>query len=140
MSEVKENKEISHEEQFYIDGIKAIKPFLGRIKVEVIKEDVEEYLKKQWGVSEESKLIVSTAAYQDQHRVPWSKGKVLEIAPDAFGQRFENYYGKDGACEGRSNIKVGTIVYFVPMQTYKLDPQGKYHMINDEHIIGYSKR
>lgn len=112
------------------------KPFLGRLIVEAMHEDVEEHMKKQLGI-EGSKLALPEA-YKAKYSVPLTMGKILKISKNSFGPRFERIYGTEHAEEGRS-LKEGDVVYFLPNQTFNMDAEGKIHEIADEHIMGYIK-
>ena len=116
--------------------MKLFEPFLGRLTVEALPDDTEEYLKEMYGVSKNSLLALPEDVLSD--RCPLSKGKIIKISQHSFGERFEKWYGKDIAEEGRS-LKLGDTVYFIPNNTYSVDPKKKYHVISDEHIIGYIK-
>lgn len=111
-------------------------PFLGRLIVEGIQEDTDAYLKEMYGVSKNSILAMPDSVLAD--KVPLCKGKIVKLGIATFGDRFEKWYGSDIAQEART-LKEGDIVYFVPNQTYKLDVKGKYHIVSDEHVMGYVK-
>lgn len=126
-------------------------PFLGRIIVEAVEDDTQEYLKKTAGIAKDSPLanMVFAEGITDHHTgqfralskrglVPLTKGKIVFKSATSFGEYFEKHYGKDNAEEGRK-LKIGDIVSFIENQTYKLDPEGKYFLLNDEHIVGYTK-
>jgi len=112
------------------------KPFLGRIIVEAMHEDVEEHMKKQLGI--EGSRLTLPEEYKAKYSVPLTKGRILLKSENSFGPRFEKIFGTEFAEEGR-NLKVGDIVYFLPNQTFNMDPEGKIHEIADEHIMGYIK-
>ncbi len=54
------------------------------------------------------------------------------MASDAFGERFKKNYGTDFTAP-----KIGDIVLFVNNQTFKVDTEGKYHILGDEQVIGF---
>lgn len=125
-------------------------PFLGRMIVEVITESTAEFKRRQLGIKKDSLIAVPDEVfgmqtiyddYGNAHQVkeeqratvPHKHGKILKIAPDAFGEAFMNRY----KCPTKLNV--GDIVWFVPMQTYKLDEKGKFHIIGDEDIIAYKR-
>lgn len=130
-------------------------PFLGRLVIEILQESVEDYKKALYGFDtktedkESSEFrskfeIVSAITEVDENgnvrhvaskdKVPFKKGKILKMAPDAFGERFKKNYGTDGSLPA-----IGDTIMFVPNQTYKIDPAGKYHIIGDENIIAFYK-
>lgn len=111
------------------------KPFLGRLVVEIIEEDVEGYMKEKAGLSRDSLI---TVVMDSKLHVPTTKGRILIKSDNSFGERFEKWYGKDIAEEGRK-LQPGDIVKFVENQSYALDPEEKYHIVSDEHILGYYK-
>lgn len=111
-------------------------PFLGRLIIEALPDDTEDYLKEMYGVGKDSKLALPDSVLSD--KVPLSKGKIVAKSKHSFGERFEKWYGKDIAAEGRA-LGIGDIVYFVHNQSYSTDPEKKYHVISDEHIVGYTK-
>jgi len=113
------------------------KPFLGRLLIEAIEDDVEAYLKEEYGISKDSKLALPES-YTDKYKCPVIKGKILEKSVHSFGEAFEKRYGKDMAEEGRA-LKPGDIVWFVHNQAYSLDRHNKYLQLNDEQILGYTK-
>lgn len=109
-------------------------PFLGRLVIETIIEDVTAYKRELYGMAPDSKIqLVET---ENEH-VPYKKGKVVKLATDSFGERYQKYYGTDRPKD--SFPQVGDIVLFVPNQNFKLDPAGKYSLINDEHIVAFYK-
>lgn len=127
------------------------KPFMGRIIVEAIHEELGEFLAEKAGLDKESELaksgfeIVAAKVKQVQGeyidssyeidtglKVPLKKGKIIDMAPDAFGPAFQNRYGP-----GVEVLKIGDTVMFIPMQTYKLDPAGEYHLIADQDVLAY---
>lgn len=105
--------------------------FLGRIEVEIIKEDVLTYKRELYGLSKDSSLVLPD---MDTGHVPYRLGKILKMAPDAFGERFKRCYGSDFI-----RPELGDTLMFVPNQSYRLDHAGNYHIIGDEHIIAFYK-
>lgn len=106
------------------------KPFLGRILMEAVDDDITAYMKEKAGISKDS-LLALPENYIASHSVPVKKGKIVDMASDAFGERFIKHYGSDVA-----NIpKLGDIVMFIPGQSFRVDLDGKYHMIADEDVI-----
>ena len=111
---------------------------MGRITVEAIDDDIEQYEREKAGLSKDSKLVVVTEAYKQLYKIPIHRGKVLKIGATSFGERFEKWYGTDTAEECRK-IKPGDVVMFVPNQGFALDPEKKVHILKDEDVLGYVK-
>ncbi len=128
--------------------IKLPEPFLGRLVLEAVEQDVSDYLADKSKLDKDSHLRKSgfeiVAASVDAERggykvdkdlkVPLKKGKIIKAAPDAFGESFQKKYGAEVG-----KLGVGDLVWFIPMQTYKLEPSGKYHIIGDEDVIAYER-
>jgi len=117
------------------------KPFLGRIVVEALEDDTEEYMKKRMGISADSTLstlgfTVTTEAYQAQYKCPLTRGRIIQISKNSFGERFAKWYGQDIADEGKK-LKIGDIVTFIPNGSFCRDPEGKQHVVSDEQIVEY---
>lgn len=110
------------------------KPFLGRALIEALHEDVEAYMKEKAGVSKDS-IIQLPDSYKSKHSVPLKKGKIIETAPDFGGESFRNKCGDDVGYVP----KVGDIVWFVPNETFAVDIDRKYHLLNDCDIVGYER-
>lgn len=108
-------------------------PFLGRLVLEGLRDDVDDYRRKALKMSENSPIILPEMDWKA--RVPLKKGKIIDMAVDCFGLAFEHNYGADCAQFARKHIKCGTVVMFIPEGTYKVDAEGKYHIINDTGII-----
>lgn len=117
--------------------IDRFKPFLGRLVIKTIgtEQSVQNYLRKQAGLKEDSVLVLPETM-SEKSRVPITTGEIVIIGDKSFGERFEKWYGKDCAEEGKT-LKVGDIVQFVETQVNKLDLDGNYYEINDEQILGY---
>jgi hypothetical protein len=132
--------------------IDVIEPFLGRMVIEVIKEDSDEYLKKklqsETGVSNEFlnklEIVRGDIVIDDKTgrevfkkttgKVPYSKGKIVKKSPDAFGKCFQDRYGDE-----MQFPDIGDIVFFIPNQTYRIDVDDKYHLISDCDIVAFKK-
>lgn len=127
---------MTDEEQKLVRGLD-FTPFLGRLIVEALPDDIEEFTKEQYGLNKDSKIILSEAHITKYH-VPLTRGIVRIISTNSFGERFSKWFGQDIADEGK-NIEVGDIVVFQPTGSFTSDPLGKYHVIADEHVVGYIK-
>jgi hypothetical protein len=112
--------------------IDTIYPFNGRLVVEVIKEDVKEYLKEQYGMK--NSVIALPDSMAENTYVPCNKGKILKMAPDAYGEGFKNRYGDNGLYP-----EVGDTILFVPMQSEVIDREGKYHLVSDHSTLAFFK-
>lgn len=108
------------------------KPFLGRILTEAVEDDVAEYMREKAGISKNS-VIALPENYMQKHSVPVKKGRIIDMAPDAFGEAFQNKYGFDVG----QIPTLGDVVMFIPGQSYRVDLDEKYHMIADEDIIAF---
>lgn len=108
-------------------------PFLGRLVLEVIQEDSEAYLRKTLGM--ENSVLAIPDMLTEGKNVPYTKGVIVKMAPDSFGERFKKNYGSDGVLP-----TVGDTVLFVRNQGYNVDPKGQYQIIADEQIIGFYKK
>lgn len=113
-------------------------PCMGNIIIEPVKQarsDYEKKLAQGKGVSEDFLKDFTIVADSTQASyAPIHCGRVIKIANDAYGIAYEKRYGIDNAKVMREGIKVGTLVYFVPNQSYRIDETGKYHMIRDDHV------
>ncbi len=107
------------------------KPFLGRILTEAVDDNVEEYIREKAGISKNS-LIALPEDYKQKHSVPIKKGRIIDMAVDAFGEAFQRRYGDVGELP-----KIGDVVMFIPGQSYKVDLDEKYHMLADEDILAF---
>ncbi len=114
--------------------IENFEPFLGRIVIEMIREDTVEYMKKQYGMQADSPLALPEDLVKSGGRVPYKKGRVVKMAKDTFGQRFKDRYGLDG-----NFPQVGDVLVFIPFESFKLTNDDKYHLIADEDIVGFYK-
>lgn len=93
----------------------------------VIKVDLEQ-IREDLGLSRDSKLIL-TEMQEKRFAGASSKGKVVKMATDAFGQVYKEKYGKD-----INPPKVGDTVLFIPYQNSKLDKEGEYYLITDDAV------
>lgn len=134
------------------------KPFLGRLLITPIKENLkdikekqaDDLLEKTLGVKpgeRKIQLISGEKGYNEETGkwdkfevknemfLPYQKARVLSMAEDAFGEAFRRKYGQ----EIKDIPKVGDVVYYIPGQAYKIDAAGKYFYINDEDIMGFGE-
>jgi hypothetical protein len=111
-------------------------PFLGRLVIQVIKEDASEKVKQK--IASETKVSSEFLAKFEmtdiKGKVPISKGKIVKKAPDAFGSAFTDRYGDVGYTP-----TYGDIILFIPNESYKIDAEDTHHIIADTDIIGYIK-
>lgn len=126
-----------------------VKPFLGRMKVEVIMEDTQAYMKEkikaESGASAEFldkfELVLGENKVDEygqskfealKARKQINRGKIIEMSPDCFGKAFQERFGSD-----RDYPKLGDIVMFVPNKSYQVDAENKYHIVDDCDVVGY---
>ena len=105
------------------------KPFLGRILMKALDDDVEQFVREKAGLSKNS-LIALPEDYKQKHSVPVKKGEIIDMAVDAFGEAFKKRYGEVGYTP-----VIGDAVMYIPGQDYRVDLEDKYRMIADEDII-----
>lgn len=67
-----------------------------------------------------------------ENKVPLYRGKILDMAPDFCGARFQDLNPDAGYTP-----TIGDIIWFVPNETMAIDPNKKYHLINDCDIVAY---
>lgn len=116
--------------------IENIQPFLGRMLIEVVRDSAEDHVKKQMastGVSEEFLQKFEIAGVKNK-KTPISKGKIVKMASDAFGQAFTDRYGTDF-----TKPEIGSIVFFIPNESYRIDANDQYHLVGDCDIVAYQK-
>lgn len=94
----------------------------GRI---VVKVDIGQ-IKEDLGLSRDSKLIL-TDSQEMSFAGASSKGTVIKMAPDAFGQKYREKYGNE-----INPPKVGDIIHFTPYQSSRMDKNGEYYQVIDE--------
>lgn len=130
------------------------KPFLGRLVVEAIKESVEDHLAKLAKLEDYKELskmgfqIVAAETTVDEYtgekklqmkkgiRTPIKRGRILKVSPDAFGDRFLEKCGMDVG----DVPTIGDVVWFIPNDTYQIDQEGKYHIINDCDVVAVDEK
>lgn len=103
-------------------------PINGHIVIKIDQSQV----KKDLGLSEDSMI------YIPQERAfagASSRGTVVKMAKDAFGQRYKERFGED-----ISAPVVGDIIHFVPYQTAKMDDEGLYYLVTDDSIKFIERR
>lgn len=129
-------------------------PFCGRVIIKVITETVSEHLGKQRGLDKTDHLknagfqIVSAESVEDEYtgkkilkmndnlRVPYQKGVLIKLSPDAFGEVFKKNRGNDiGPVP-----ELGDTVWFFRNMTYPIDAAMEYHLLNDTDIVGFERK
>jgi hypothetical protein len=116
--------------------MKLPKPFLGRALIEAINEDVMGYMEEKMGVSKELKAMgFQLPETVKKGTVPLKKGIILETAPDWYGEKFQTSNGTDVG----ETPDVGDIVWFVPNETFAIDVDRKYHLLNDCDVVAYER-
>ncbi len=111
--------------------MKLPKPFLGRLLVEVIRDDAEDHLRKQYKMENSVLQLPETMTAK---KLPVSKGRILEMAPDAFGRVFKERYGDEMECPA-----IGDVVWFIPNESYRVDSRDTYHIVADQDIVAFEK-
>lgn len=149
MNEINEIQELVETKEEVQD--QGFQPFLGRMKIEVILEDLKEHIKKKMaketGVSAEflGKLeLVRGETIADEYgqkqfqlskeRLPITKGKIIEMSPDCFGKAFQDRFGND-----RDYPQIGDTVVFITNKSYPLDAENKFHIVDDCEIVAWKK-
>ena len=99
-------------------------PFNGHILIKVDLGQVREDL----GLSRDSKIVL-TEMQERSFAGASSKGEVVKMAQDAFGDKYQERFGKVD-----NPPKVGDIVHFVPYQSNKMDKEGEYYLITDDGV------
>lgn len=97
-------------------------PINGHILIQVDKGQVKEEL----GLSRDSALYIPQ---EKSFASSSSKGVVVKMAKDAFGDKYKEKYG--------ANIdapQLGDIVHFVPYQSNMMDKDGEYYLITDDGV------
>lgn len=138
--------------------VKLPRPFLGRLLITPVKENLNDVKKKQMdelveqklGIKAEERKIILAQGETDYNPetgrfdkfklkeeifLPYQRGKILAMASDAYGETYERKYGKDGA----PYPVVGDVIYYIPGQAYKIDADGKYYYIADEDVMGFGE-
>lgn len=96
----------------------------GRIVVKVDLNSIREDL----GLPRESKIIF-TEPQEKAFAGASSKGVVIKMAADAFGQKYKENYGNE-----INPPKLGDILHFTPYQSQKMDKAGEYYLVVDEQV------
>lgn len=114
-----------------------IKPRMGRMLVETYQEDKEKTLKEEYiksgKMSADSKLVLPVID-PDANVAPIRIGRVLKMSVGCYGKAFAHNYGDDVA-QDMQDIKVGTLVLFVPYSDCKIDRARKRALITDEQVL-----
>lgn len=126
-------------------------PFLGRMLIKTIKEDADKYIKDKLAIEKKvsseflNKFALPTMeevtddqgrkAFREVKRnVPISKGVIVKMSPDCFGECFTNKYGIVGYTP-----VLGDTVMFIPNESQRVESSDSYHFICDCDIQGYFK-
>lgn len=130
-----------------------VSPFLGRMVIEIeqenIKERLDRKLKAETGVSDEflkkfevirGETVTDHTTGQKrfealQQTAPINRGKIVKMSPDCFGTLFQQTYGSDREYPG-----IGDTVIFIPYKSYQVDPENRYHILDDNDIVGWIKQ
>lgn len=109
-------------------------PFLGRMIVRITTADAEKYIREQAGLS--GKGLIDLSAVTKGKKPPTTRGVIISMAPDAFGEAFKSRYGSD--C---TNIpSLGDEIAFVNNDSYPVNLAGTHHLIADQDIVGIYRR
>lgn len=107
-----------------IEDILKGEPINGHILIRVdlgqIKEDM--------GLSRDSRIIL-TETQEKAFSAASSKGVVVKMASDAFGNKYREKYGDE-----IKPPKEGDIVHFVAYQSNRMDKDGEYYLITDDGV------
>ena len=106
-------------------------PFLGRILVEAQEDDVTAHMMKKAGIDIGSSVIQLPESFTDKYSVPVTRGKIIKMAGDAYGQFFSEKTGWYGNCP-----KVGDTIIFTTQRATAVDLDRKYYLVLDEHTLG----
>lgn len=123
-------------------------PVLGHVIIKAIIEDAQSYLDKkklsdsaaQLGfVIPHGQMAVDKHTGQEYYKmydndatVPITKGVVIKLAPDVWGESFKRRFGSDVG----QGPKVNDLIMFFPHKSTAIDPEGYYHMLADIDICG----
>lgn len=125
-------------------------PGPGKMILEIIKEDAVEWINKQRGIDkcdflsqagftvENGEMDRETGELKIKSNsgltVPYQKGVILNKSPDAFGECWRRRYGSEYTAP-----EVGDTVLFVRNQSYIIDIEENFHIIDDQHVIAHHK-
>jgi hypothetical protein len=131
------------------------RPFLGRLLIEAVQESVEEHIAKLYKLEQEAPSLKEKGfqivygedvmdketgdvkfKVKDKLRTPIKRGRIIKMAPDAFGELFIEKRGTDIG----ETPSLGDIVWFIPNETYQIDKEGTYHFINDTDVVGIDEK
>lgn len=79
----------------------------------------------------ETTTKISTDKAKLDSGVPLKKAKIIWMAPDCYGEAFQSKNGDVGELP-----TVGDVVWFVPNETFAIDPERRYHLLNDCDVVG----
>lgn len=112
-----------------VDDLLDGEPINGHILIRVDIGQIREDL----GLSRDSKIIL-TEMQEKAFAGASSKGIVVKMASDAFGEKYQEKYGK-----GIKPPCIGDTLMFTPYQSNKMDKDGEYYLITDD-VIKYVLR
>jgi hypothetical protein len=99
-------------------------PINGHIVIRVDLEQIREDL----GLSRDSKIIL-TEMQERAFAGASSKGTVVKMATDAFGQKYKEKFGHE-----INPPKIGDVLHFIPYQSNRMDKDGEYYLITDDAV------
>lgn len=97
-------------------------PINGHILIKVDLGQVKEDL----GLSRDSLIEIPK---EKAFAASSSKGVVVKMATDAFGQAYKEKFGSE-----IEPPKVGDVIHFVPYQSNMMDKNGEYYLVTDDGI------
>ncbi len=120
--------------------------------VEIIQEDTRDRLDRKLsadtGVSQEFLKTIEIVRGEDvvdqmtgqkkfealKAKVPSNKGKIVKMGKGCFGEDFQRKYGTE-----HEYPAVGDIIMFVPNKSFQVDPENKFHIVDDNCVVGWYK-
>lgn len=93
----------------------------------LIKVDIGK-IKEEMGLSRDSKIIL-TETQEKSFAAASSKGEVVKMASDAFGNMYKEKFGDE-----INPPTIGDTVHFVAYQSNRMDKDGEYYLITDDGV------
>lgn len=112
-----------------VEDILAGEPINGHI---LIRVDIGQ-IKEDLGLSRDSKIIL-TEMQEKAFAGASSKGIVVKMAADAFGEKYKERFGHQIDAP-----QIGDTLLFTPYQSSKMDKDGEYYLITDD-VVKYVLR